>query len=80
MEDKYIIWGFNNKFIRDEILAGGIKQLYITGIESHICIQQSVRDILNHGITVNVCGDAMVSCIVGKSENQFDNKVFLSEN
>ena len=29
---------------------------------------------------VNVCGDAMVSCIVGKSENQFDNKVFLSEN
>ena len=29
---------------------------------------------------VNVCGDAMVSCIVGKSENQFDSQIFLSEN
>jgi len=29
---------------------------------------------------VNVCGDAAVSCIVGKSEEEFDLEVFNSKN
>jgi len=29
---------------------------------------------------VNVCGDAMVSCLVGKSENEFNSEIFYSKN
>ena len=29
---------------------------------------------------VNVCGDAMVSCLVAKSENEFEIGTFHSEN
>jgi Na+/H+-dicarboxylate symporter len=29
---------------------------------------------------VNVCGDAMVSCVVAVSENEFDSDTFHSKN
>jgi nicotinamidase-related amidase len=38
-----------------------ISQVVIAGIESHVCVQQTVLDLLANGFQVNVCADAVSS-------------------
>ncbi len=38
-----------------------IKQVVIAGIESHVCVQQTVLDLLANNFQVNVCADATSS-------------------
>ena len=38
-----------------------ITQVVIAGIESHVCVQQTVMDLLSNGFQVNVCADAVSS-------------------
>ena len=43
-------------------LAGtGRKQVLLSGIESHVCVFQTARDLLDQGYEVFVCADAVTS-------------------
>jgi nicotinamidase-related amidase len=44
-----------------ELKEKNIKQVVVTGIESHVCVQQTVLDLLENGIQVNLCADAVSS-------------------
>lgn len=41
--------------------TSGIKQVVVTGIESHVCVQQTVLDLLANDFQVNVVADAVSS-------------------
>ena len=38
-----------------------ITQVVVSGIESHVCVQQTVLDLLANGFQVNLCADAVSS-------------------
>lgn len=41
--------------------VAGKKQVIVTGIEAHVCVQQTVLDLLREGSDVWVCADAVTS-------------------
>lgn len=45
------------QFLRDS----GRRQIIVAGTETHVCVYQTVRDLLNNGYTVFVCSDAVAS-------------------
>lgn len=45
------------------------KQVIITGVETHICVYQTVRDLLNHGYSVFVASDAVSSRTLANKQN-----------
>lgn len=47
--------------VREAIAASGRGQLIVTGTEAHVCVQQTVLDLLREGKDVWVCGDAVSS-------------------
>jgi len=46
---------------RDAIQATGRKQIIVAGIEGHVCVQQTVMDLLGAGCSVFLCADAVSS-------------------
>ena len=40
---------------------GGRTQALVCGIEAHVCVHQTVQDLLAHGVEVHVCADAVSS-------------------
>lgn len=44
-----------------ELINNDIKQVVVCGIESHVCVQQTVLDLLSNGFQVNVAADAVSS-------------------
>lgn len=40
---------------------GGRTQALICGIEAHVCVHQTVQDLLGKGVEVHVCADAVAS-------------------
>jgi len=44
-----------------ELRTKNIKQVVVTGIESHVCVQQTVMDLLENNFQVNVVADAVSS-------------------
>ncbi|MFC2084450.1 hydrolase [Bacteroidota bacterium] len=48
--------GLIKKFIDNDI-----KQVVVCGVESHVCVQQTVLDLLSNGFQVNVAADAVSS-------------------
>ena len=49
----------------DELQKLHIKQIAVCGIEAHVCVQQTVLDLLNNGFQVHVASDAVT---VGRHE------------
>jgi nicotinamidase-related amidase len=39
----------------------GRRQVVVCGMETHVCVFQTVRDLLSHGYEVHVCADAVSS-------------------
>jgi nicotinamidase-related amidase len=58
--------------VRDTIQQSGRKQIIVCGIEAHVCVQQSVLDLLRMGLDVWVCADGV------DSRRGFDRDVALS--
>lgn len=52
--------GCTDEVIND-LKSRGKKKIIITGMETHICVFQTVRDLLLHGYQVFVIGDAVCS-------------------
>ena len=48
-----------------------ISQVVVCGVESHVCVQQTVLDLLENGFQVNLAGDAV------SSRRKMDNKLAL---
>jgi len=61
--------GAGNLFQR--LRDNNIKQVVVAGIESHVCIQQTVLDLLANDFQVDVCTDAVSS----RKENDFDTAI-----
>jgi nicotinamidase-related amidase len=47
--------------LRHAIEASGRRQIIVTGIETHVCVLQTVIDLLNEGLEVHVPHDAVMS-------------------
>lgn len=41
--------------------AGGIRQVLLCGIETHVCVSQTAHDLLAHGLQVHIARDAVSS-------------------
>ncbi len=61
----------NNKEFSKELENEKITNLIVCGIETHICIQQTVLDCLKKGYEVIIISDAM------SSRNKFDHEIAL---
>ena len=47
--------------VAQALVATGRRQVIVVGIESHVCVFQTVRDLLEGNHQVFVCGDAVTS-------------------
>jgi len=54
-----------------DLIDKNISQLVVCGIESHVCVQQTVLDLLENGFQVNVAADAV------SSRKEYDKKTAL---
>ena len=45
----------------EEFASKGLSQIVVCGIESHVCVQQTVLDLIENGIQVNLAADAVSS-------------------
>lgn len=52
-------FGAGNFFQR--LVDNNVKQVVVAGIEAHVCVQQTVMDLLANGFQVDVCADAVSS-------------------
>lgn len=57
--DKMCFSGFGLQEFREAFYALGKRQAVIVGIETHICVTQTVLDSLDRGISCFVCADAV---------------------
>ncbi len=51
--------GASNLF--DELKKNGISQVVVCGVESHVCVQQTVLDLIANDFQVNIAADAVSS-------------------
>lgn len=58
-KDHFSAWQ-NNTF-RSELSAHTIKHVFVCGIETHICVYQTARDLLDNSYQVHVVEDAVSS-------------------
>jgi len=56
---------YGNKEFRDKLEKTDKKDILVTGVEAHICVQQTVLDLLESGHTVYIIAD----CIGSRFEN-----------
>lgn len=52
---------FGSAPFADYFRLGGAKQLVVAGIETHVCVQQTVLDALERGLEVFILADAVAS-------------------
>ncbi|OGU69932.1 MAG: hypothetical protein A2499_18690 [Stygiobacter sp. RIFOXYC12_FULL_38_8] len=63
-------FGAGNLF--DELKQKGIEQIVVCGVESHVCVQQTVLDLLANGFQVDLAADAV------SSRRKFDYEIALN--
>ena len=49
----------------DALREAGISQVAVCGIETHICVNQTVHDLIDHGFDVHILTD----CVASRSEH-----------
>lgn len=59
VKDTFSCWG-DDKFV-NALKASGRKGVFLTGIETHVCVYQTARDLLAKGFEVELVVDAVSS-------------------
>ena len=59
--EKLAFSGCGAEPIPDAIQAAGVSQMLVVGIETHVCVNQTVHDLLHAGLQVHVAADAVGS-------------------
>lgn len=59
VKNSFSCWG--EPVFRDTLAAFGRKEVLLTGIETHICVYQTARDLLREGYAIHVVTDAVSS-------------------
>ncbi len=59
LKDSFSCYGAGDLF--NELKRKGLDQIIVTGIETHVCVQQTVLDLLANGFQVNLMADAVSS-------------------
>ena len=62
---------YNASGLFKELIDKDIKQVVVCGVESHVCVQQTVLDLLANGFQVDVAADAV------SSRREFDYKTAI---
>ncbi len=61
--EKLIFSAWGCEAARTELEKNGRRQVLVVGQECHICVYQSVRDLLSHGFEVHVVSEGVLSRI-----------------
>ena len=69
------IWKCTN--LPEWVVGLGKKHVIVSGIETHVCVNQSVHDLINQGYTVHLPVDALTSRSILEHEQGLE-KMFLS--
>jgi nicotinamidase-related amidase len=62
--DKFTFSAYRNEEFRKTLEASGRKTVVITGVESHVCVQQTAMDLIEAGYKVAIAMD----CVSSRSE------------
>lgn len=73
--EKISFTGFTEE-VREALSKTGRKRIIVTGMEAHVCVFQTVRDLLNHGYYVFLVSDAVCS---RTKENYINGLSLMSE-
>jgi len=65
-----------NAVFSEALKSAGMKKIIVTGVETHICVQQTVLDLLDRGYPVYVIAD----CVGSRSEIDFSIALKRMEN
>ena len=66
VKNSFSCWG--EQMFRDTIAGSGRKEVLLTGIETHVCVYQTARDLLREGYGVHVVVDAVSSRTMNNRE------------
>ena len=58
--------------VKEKVKSIGRKKIIITGMETHICVFQTARDLINDGYEVYICIDAVASRSKDNYKNGLD--------
>lgn len=61
MIEKIVFSAFKEKDFFDALMESGRKNIILAGIETHVCVYQTTRDLIASGFTVTVPEDAVAS-------------------
>ncbi len=73
--EKISFTGFTEE-VKEALNKMGRKKIIVTGMEAHVCVFQTVRDLLSHGYHVFLVSDAVCS---RTSENYLNGLSLMSE-
>lgn len=69
--EKIMFSAYNDK-VRDNIFSSGKKNILVTGMETHVCVFQTVRDLLGGSYNVFVIADGVGSRTYENYKNALD--------
>jgi len=56
-----IVFSAFNKELKDELIESGRVNIILTGMEAHVCVYQTARDLIDNGFNVFLVSDGVAS-------------------
>ena len=68
-----IVFSAYTEEVNEKLKMLNVKDIIITGMEAHVCVYQTVRDLIENGKNVFVVKDAVGS----RTEENYENALFM---
>lgn len=68
-----IVFSAYTEVVKEKLTAFGVNNIIVTGMETHVCVYQTVRDLIESGYNVFVVKDAVGS----RTEANYENALFM---